>query len=154
MTTPTGDVFRRLRRLYHNLLGPQQSALFRKYQDFESVQVLASLMETPDKFLNDVERFAMSVIFSATYGVRLAALDHPTMTQFYAIWESMLQCKMSTASYLLSVGADTCRVQISCQALCSWTTSLCCHVCHTPFSHGDALPILFAGRRRDSTSLS
>lgn len=43
----------------------------------------------------DVERFAMSVIFSACYGVRLAQLGHPVMTEFYAVWEVMLECQLS-----------------------------------------------------------
>lgn len=41
----------------------------------------------------DVERFAMSVIFSACYGVRLAELDHPAMKEFYSVWEVMLICE-------------------------------------------------------------
>lgn len=40
-----------------------------------------------------VERFAMSVIFSACYGVRLTKLDHPVMTEFYSVWAEMLKCK-------------------------------------------------------------
>lgn len=31
-----------------------------------------------------------SVIFSAVYGVRLVQLDHPTMNEFYNVWEDML----------------------------------------------------------------
>ncbi|KAF2733120.1 cytochrome P450 [Polyplosphaeria fusca] len=91
VTTPTGDTFRLLRRIYHNLLGPQQSAGFRIYQDFESKVLMNALLERPEGFLMDTERFAMSVIFSASYGVRLAKLDHPIMTEYYAIWESMLK---------------------------------------------------------------
>lgn len=42
----------------------------------------------------------MSVIFSATYGVRLADLNHSIMKEFYSIWESMLQCEhMHTDSH-------------------------------------------------------
>ncbi|KAF2639905.1 cytochrome P450 [Massarina eburnea CBS 473.64] len=91
VTTPTGDTFRLLRRIYHNILGPQKSAGIRIYQDFESKVMLNALLERPEGFLMYTERFAMSVIFSATYGVRLAKLDHPIMTEYYAIWESMLK---------------------------------------------------------------
>lgn len=86
-----GEVFPLLRRVYHNLLGSQQSASFRKYQDFESEIMVNALIDRLEGFLMDVERLAMSVIFSACYGVRLAQLDHPTMTEFYAVWKIMLR---------------------------------------------------------------
>ena len=54
--------------------------------------MISALLDRPQEFLMDVERFAMSVIFSACYGVRLAQLDHPTMTEFYSVWEVMLRC--------------------------------------------------------------
>jgi hypothetical protein len=92
VTTPTGETFRLLRKIYHNLLGPQQSANFRKYQDFESKVMISDLLNHSEGFLMGVERFAMSVIFSACYGVRLAELDHPAMKEFYSIWELMLRC--------------------------------------------------------------
>jgi hypothetical protein len=91
--TPVGSDFRLLRKLYNNLLGPQQSATFRKYQDYESKVMMEALLTRPQGFLDDTERFAMSVIFSACYGVRLAELDHPVMKEFYGVWEVMLKCE-------------------------------------------------------------
>ncbi|MCJ1307994.1 hypothetical protein MMC25_001644 [Agyrium rufum] len=91
VTTPMGDSFRYLRKLDSNILGPQQSAELRKYQDFESKILLSELLDKPDMFLRHAERFSMSVIFSTTYGVRLAQLDHPVMAQFYSMWEVMLR---------------------------------------------------------------
>ncbi|KAM3065665.1 hypothetical protein ACMFMF_010886 [Clarireedia jacksonii] len=52
---------------------------------------MSSLLDTPGNFLSDIERFAMSVIFSTCYGVRLEHLDHPVMTEFYSVWEVMLK---------------------------------------------------------------
>ncbi|KAJ2989358.1 hypothetical protein NUW58_g3507 [Xylaria curta] len=90
VTTGTGQQFRVLRRIYNNLLGPQQSAGFRKYQDYEAKMMLKDILEAPNEFLAHTERFAISVIFSAVYGVRLQQLDHPIMKEFYAVWEEML----------------------------------------------------------------
>lgn len=87
-----------LRRIYNTLLGPQQSAEFRKYQDYEAKVMLKDLSEAPSHFLAHTERFALSVIFSAVYGVRLQQLDHPIMIEFYAVWEDMLYCKSTPAS--------------------------------------------------------
>lgn len=95
VTTSVGPQFRLLRRVYHNLLGPQQSAGFRKYQDYESKVMMNDLVCMPEQFLAHTERFAISVIFSAVYGVRLGQLDHPTMKEFYNVWEDMLKCKYS-----------------------------------------------------------
>jgi hypothetical protein len=60
--------------------------------------MMNALLEHPEGFLMDTERFAMSVIFSASYGVRLDVLNHPIMTEYYSIWESMLKCKPSNLS--------------------------------------------------------
>ncbi|KFY39520.1 hypothetical protein V494_03953 [Pseudogymnoascus sp. VKM F-4513 (FW-928)] len=91
VTTPAGETFRLLRKIYHNLLGPKSAVTFRKYQNFESKVFLTTLLDSPSGFLMDVERFAMSVIFSAVYGVRLDELDHPAMKEFYSLWEVMLK---------------------------------------------------------------
>ncbi|KAI0445690.1 cytochrome P450 [Xylaria telfairii] len=90
VTTGVGHQFRVLRNIYNTLLNPQQSAKFRKYQDYEAKIMLKDLAEAPSQFLAHTERFALSVIFSAVYGVRLQQLDHPIMTEFYAVWEDML----------------------------------------------------------------
>lgn len=50
------------------------------------------LLDHLQGFLAHTERFAISVIFSAVYGVRLARLDHPIMAEFYTIWGDMLKC--------------------------------------------------------------
>ena len=93
LTVPAGEDFRFLRRLYHGFLGPQQAVSFRKYQDYESKVMLCNLLDHPQSFLQDTERFAMSVIFSAVYGVRVADLRHPIIAEFTALWREMLKCE-------------------------------------------------------------
>ncbi|KAK4203561.1 cytochrome P450 [Triangularia verruculosa] len=88
--TPCGETFRLLRKTYHTLLSPRQSSSFHTYQDQESKVLLQSLLDTPHGFLKATERFALSVIFSAVYGVRLATLDHPIIVEFYQIWNTLL----------------------------------------------------------------
>ncbi|KAI1080918.1 cytochrome P450 [Whalleya microplaca] len=85
-----GPQFRLLRSIYNRLLGPQQSLKFRDYQDYEAAIMLKDLLHAPGEFQAHSERFAISVMFSAIYGVRLARLDHPVMTEFYNIWTEML----------------------------------------------------------------
>jgi hypothetical protein len=57
--------------------------------------LLRSLLYNPDGFLKETERFALSVIFSAVYGIRLATLKHPIIVEFYKIWETLLLCKLN-----------------------------------------------------------
>lgn len=99
ITTPAGETFRVLRKLYHNLLSTQQSCLFKKYQDHESNVLLCDLLDRPENVLQETERFAMSEIFSATYGIRLADLNHSIMKEFYDIWDSMLHCRRIRTSW-------------------------------------------------------
>ena len=90
---PGGETFRYLRKLYHNLLSPQRSTELRKYQDFESLVLLSDLLTQPEEFFGDIERYSLSVIFSAVYGIRLGKLDHPIMIELFQLWLLMLQRK-------------------------------------------------------------
>ena len=85
--------FRFLRRLYNNLLSAEQALLFRKYQDFESTIMLQNLLQTPENFLRSAERYTMSVIFSAVYGVRLDRLDHPILVELNGLLDATMKCK-------------------------------------------------------------
>ncbi|KAI9831874.1 MAG: hypothetical protein M1826_002906 [Phylliscum demangeonii] len=88
---PMGDRFRFLRKLYREILSPQQSGLMRTYQDYESKAMLQDLLDEPDHFLRHTDRYAISVMFSAVYGVRLAMLDHPVMREFFHLWAEMFR---------------------------------------------------------------
>ncbi|KAJ8120488.1 hypothetical protein ONZ43_g2815 [Nemania bipapillata] len=52
--------------------------------------MLQGLLDNPKDFFIHSERFSISVMFSAIFGVRLVQLDHPTMTAFFEIWTEML----------------------------------------------------------------
>ena len=86
-----GEQFRYLRKLYNSLLSPQRAVELRNYQDFESLLLLSDLLNQPEEFFGDIERYSLSVIFSAVYGIRLGKLDHPIMIELFQIWLLMLQ---------------------------------------------------------------
>ena len=65
--------------------------LFRQYQDYESKVTMCDLLDRPESFLHDTERFAMSIIFSAVYGVRIPQYDNPVLAEFYSVWEDNLK---------------------------------------------------------------
>jgi hypothetical protein len=93
VTIPAGEEFRFLRKLYHAFLGPKQSLLFREYQDYESKVTMCDLLDQPESFLQDAERFSMSVIFSATYGVRIPRFDNAVAEEFFSVWKDNLKRK-------------------------------------------------------------
>jgi hypothetical protein len=63
----------------------------RKYQDFESLMLVTDLLHQPQDFFGDVDRYSLSVIFSAVYGIRLSKLDHPITNELADIWLLMLR---------------------------------------------------------------
>lgn len=87
-----GPTFKLLRKMYNTLLSRQQTLKLRKYQTFESTVFIHALLDSPNEFLLGIERYALSVIFSACYGVRLMELNHPIMNEFFTVWQEMLKC--------------------------------------------------------------
>ena len=53
--------------------------------------LVSDLLRQPEKFYGDIDRYSLSVIFSAVYGIRLGRLDHPIMVEFVGIWLSIAQ---------------------------------------------------------------
>ncbi|TFB05513.1 Cytochrome P450 monooxygenase yanC [Trichoderma ghanense] len=86
---PLGDEYRIVRRIYNDLLGPKQSQSVRKYQDYESRMLMRDLYHAPEKFQVITERYSMSVIFSAVYGVRIGRLDYPVIDELFSIMDTM-----------------------------------------------------------------
>ena len=77
------------------MLGEQQSVSSRKIHERESVTFLDQLLQEPSDFLESAERYALSIIFTATYGVRLASLKHPVVVEVFSIWDQILRCKVT-----------------------------------------------------------
>ncbi|KAL8704537.1 MAG: hypothetical protein Q9201_002311 [Fulgogasparrea decipioides] len=88
-----GEKFRYLRRLYQSLLSPQRALEMRRFQESESLVLLTDLLNRPQEFFEDVDRYSLSVIFSAVYGIRLSKLDNPITAELSEIWLCMLQRK-------------------------------------------------------------
>lgn len=85
-----GEEMRFYRRIFVDMLGPRQSQEIMKYQDYETKMALAAFCEFPDDHDSHVNRFSLSVTFSAIYGTRISRLDHPVMVELHDIWETVL----------------------------------------------------------------
>ena len=62
--------------------------------------LVSDLLRQPEKFYGDIDRYSLSVIFSAVYGIRLGRLDHPIMVEFIGIWLSIAQRRDALFSQL------------------------------------------------------
>ena len=55
--------------------------------------MLLDLLQKPQGFLRSAERYTMSVIFSAVYGVRLDSLDHPVLIELNGLLDATMKCR-------------------------------------------------------------
>lgn len=127
---PAGKTFRFLRKLYHDLLSLERSLEIRKYQDDESIILLSDLLNQPSTFLKDIERYSLSVIFTAVYGLRVGELDHPIVVELFHLWDLMLQRVLSS---IHSPDIAKC-IQTCSQARCLWTIFPYCRGYHCTFN--------------------
>lgn len=95
-----GPQFRYLRKLYQNLLSPQRATQLRTYQEFESRILLRDLQNHLESFYEDIDRYSLSVIFFAVYGIRLKTPDHPITVELFDTWLLMLQRERSYRTQL------------------------------------------------------
>ena len=52
------------RKTVHQLLGMQNSKMFKPYQEFETRVMLANLLDNPESFYDEMARYSGSVTFS------------------------------------------------------------------------------------------
>lgn len=92
LAVETGERVRLLRTIYKDLIGVQESHAVRKYQNYESMILMRDLLQQPVNFLDHAERYSLSVIFSAVYGVRVTSLEHPAIKEIYAVVHMLAKC--------------------------------------------------------------
>ncbi|KAJ5801987.1 uncharacterized protein N7503_004437 [Penicillium pulvis] len=94
---PYGDMWRRQRRVMHQLLNSSQKTVFRAFQDLESKALMADLLEKPDRWYLSVARFSNSVIMSVVFG-RRTALGDPEISALHRAQEEFVPFTMPGAS--------------------------------------------------------
>lgn len=90
--TPIRSEFCLIRKIYHSLLSPSRSSFFNAYQEQDSMLLLLEILQNPLEFYYTTERFALSILFSGVYGIRLETLSHPMLLELYHIWEQLMIC--------------------------------------------------------------
>ena len=143
---PAGDKFHYLRKLYHHLLSSQRSAELRKYQDYESAILVFNLLGQPENSYGETERYSMSFILSAVYGVRLEQPEHPITTELAHLWQVIMKCTNPLGRCVKAYSRLTAQQPCS-QALCSSITFLHCKSFHYTFNQDIITQRGFEGAR-------
>lgn len=94
---PYGDMWRRQRRIMHQLLNSSQKPIFRAFQDLESKALMADLLDKPDRWYLSLARFSSSVIMSIVFGQRIA-LGDPNISAVHRAQEEFVPFTMPGAS--------------------------------------------------------
>ena len=92
-----------LRRIIHNLLNIQKSASYVPYQDLEIKQTLFELLTQPDRFLDSLRRYTMSVTSSMVFGIRTVSFDDPRLKMLFEVLDTFTELVQSDAAALLEV---------------------------------------------------
>ncbi|TFY83156.1 hypothetical protein EWM64_g847 [Hericium alpestre] len=78
---PYGDKWRKFRKILNIGLSGKQALTCRAFQTLESAVLLQQILDTPASFLHHVERFAVSTVFSISYGRRIKSIEDPIVKE-------------------------------------------------------------------------
>lgn len=80
-----GPRYRVVRRISHALLSTTVATEYQPIRDLESKQLMAEILDEPDRFYDYNRRHSSSVIIRITYGFRLQSWDHPLIKKIYSV---------------------------------------------------------------------
>ncbi|RKK12166.1 hypothetical protein BFJ66_g10945 [Fusarium oxysporum f. sp. cepae] len=86
---PYGDLWRRQRKVMHQILNSNQQNIFHPFQDIESKALLANYLERPEHWYRAHGAFSGSVIMSVVFG-RRAGLDDQNMQDSLSVSEEFV----------------------------------------------------------------
>lgn len=86
-----GPKWRSLRKFSHALLNSTAAASYEPVQDYESVQLMSELLDSPEHFYQHNRRYSASVIMLVTYGYRLPTWEHPLVKKIYSVLDNLTE---------------------------------------------------------------
>ncbi|GAA5916201.1 hypothetical protein JCM8208_000032 [Rhodotorula glutinis] len=86
---PYGDLWRRERRLLHQLTSPASAASYEEIQEMESAQLARDMLEKPKEFWGHCQRYAGSTIMQIGFNKRAPTPQDPAITRMRNINEMM-----------------------------------------------------------------
>jgi hypothetical protein len=85
--------------MIHNILNIKAATTYVPYQDLESKQMLLGLLDQPGGFVEEIQRFTISLTTQMIYGFRTSAIGDPKVNQFFEVSGS---CWMQVRLQLLT----------------------------------------------------
>ena len=89
--------------MIHAFLNVKKSESYVPYQDLESKQMLFEMLTQPERFLDSLRRYAMSVTASIVFGFRILKFDDERLIHLFEILETFTELIQSNAAALLEV---------------------------------------------------
>ncbi|BGP43937.1 hypothetical protein JCM10449v2_007994 [Rhodotorula kratochvilovae] len=86
---PYGDLWRRERRLLHQLTSPASAASYEEIQEMESAQFVRDMLDKPKEFWGHCQRYAGSTIMQIGFNKRATSPKDPAITRMRNINEMM-----------------------------------------------------------------
>ncbi|KAK3054884.1 hypothetical protein LTR09_004042 [Extremus antarcticus] len=80
---PYGPVWRRFRKMIHQLLNVGESGKYVPYQMLENKQMLNDLLDTPERFLHHIRRYSNALTTSMVFGWRTPMYEDDAMKQLF-----------------------------------------------------------------------
>lgn len=100
---PYGEEWRLVRKIYHNTLNVKDSSSYVPYQDLESTQLLAGLLEAPGLYEDHIKRFMHSQTTQIVFGYRITSIDDPNLKQFFRSFEAVMVAALGTNETILDI---------------------------------------------------
>ncbi|KAJ6480488.1 cytochrome P450 [Mycena vitilis] len=88
-----GKAWKIQRKAAGTVLTPQATIQHLPIQRAEATQLLYNILQTPESFYTEIQRYTLSVILSVLYGKRAPRFEAPEITRFFTIlreWNSLL----------------------------------------------------------------
>ena len=87
---PNNDLWKRQRKIMHEILGPSKRKVFEPWQELETRVLLYEYLTRPDKWHKAHARFANSVIMNVVFG-RRTRIDDPALFEINRVSEEFVQ---------------------------------------------------------------
>lgn len=91
---PYSDEWRLVRKIYHGTLNVKAATSYVPYQNLESTQLLAALLESPELFEDHIKRYTHSQMTQIVFGYRTTSIDDLNLKQFFRSFEEVMMAAM------------------------------------------------------------
>lgn len=96
---PYGELWRKERKLLHQLTSPKAASSYESIQSFESAQLCKDLIEDPKNHWGHCMRYAGSTIMQIAFNKRAPTPDNPGITEVSNLFHSSRETFVNNFSF-------------------------------------------------------